>query len=279
MFRLVFWLTCLLVIASVGPSQAAPQNSPGTIYIDGVPCNLPCQSYMAWSRQVLSQHTTPAASRAARPARIAHLPAKARQQHVARLPVPRPSVVVSAGAAGGAPAHTEAAPAIAGQQSSREAATVPPIDTPLTPAAPAPAAQEANTNSVPPNAAESDSANTATAALQPRDSSGEMVAILLVRPDINSASDLANKIVAVDEAPAEYSVTEVRNAMVAAGATEVQLVENKTAALVRIMDGEVQAAIVSVLPAKAADVWNGGLSGFKVLRVKLPAHSETPKRG
>lgn len=123
------------------------------------------------------------------------------------------------------------------------------------------------------------SGETTTAALPSPDITGEMVAILLVRPDINSASDLANKIVAVDEAPADYSVAEVRNAMVAAGAAEVQLVENKTAALVRIMDGEVQAAIVSVLPTKAADVWNGGLSGFKVLRIKLPAHSETPKRG
>jgi hypothetical protein len=26
---------------------------PGTVYIDGSPCNLPCQSFMAWSRQML----------------------------------------------------------------------------------------------------------------------------------------------------------------------------------------------------------------------------------
>lgn len=277
MSRLFSLLTCFLIIASAGTSLAAPQDSPGTIYIDGVPCNLPCQSYMAWSRQMLSQHTAPGATRAARPAHVAQPPAKPRPQRIARLPVPRPNVMAPAGAADNAPARREeASPAVAGPQTSRDDAKVAPIDNPV---APAPAAQEAQPNGAPPNAAAPDADNTTTAALPPPESSGEMVAILLVRPDIASASDLANKVVAVDEAPAEYSVADVKNAMVAAGASGVELVENKTAALVRIIDGEVEAAIVSVLPSKAADVWNGGLSGFKVLRVRLPPHSETPKRG
>lgn len=272
MFRLVLWLTCFLLIASAQPSYAAPQDSPGTIYIDGVPCNLPCQSYMAWSRQVLSQHTAPGASQAARPARIAQPPSKARMQHVARLPVPRPSVIAPAVTTTDTPARSPAPPVVAEPQSPRDEAKV-------APAAPVTGNESAPVADVPANAAASDQANTTTAALPPPDTTGEMVAILLVRPDIASASDLANKEVAVDEAPAEYSVSEVKNAMVAAGASGVQLVENKTAALVRIIDGEVQAAIVSVLPAKAADAWNGGLSGFKVLRIKLPLHSETQKRG
>ena len=36
-----------------GTSFGHPLDSPGTVYIDGSPCNLPCQSYMAWSRQAL----------------------------------------------------------------------------------------------------------------------------------------------------------------------------------------------------------------------------------
>jgi len=245
MFRLAFLLTCFLTIAAAGPSQAAPQDSPGTIYIDGVPCNLPCQSYLKWSRQQLAGQAAAAAPRAARPSRTARSSApKTKPRQVAMLPSPRPAGVPSAPAATeNAAARIDPAPSLAADP---PAAAMPELD--------------AKTKPEPSNPLSANAAGeTTTAALPSPDAAGEMVAILLVRPDINSASDLANGIVAVDEAPAEYSVADVRNAMVAAGAAEVQLVENKTAALVRIMDGEVQAAIVSVLPTKAADVWNGGL--------------------
>jgi hypothetical protein len=42
-------LTCLLFLGSLGNSQATPLDSPDTVYIDGLPCNSLCQSYMAWS--------------------------------------------------------------------------------------------------------------------------------------------------------------------------------------------------------------------------------------
>ena len=50
---------CVIAAAGVmlgltGISQAAPLDSPGTIYIDGVACNLPCQAYMDWSRRTLN---------------------------------------------------------------------------------------------------------------------------------------------------------------------------------------------------------------------------------
>ena len=116
-----------------------------------------------------------------------------------------------------------------------------------------------------------------TAAIASHDKAGEMVAILLVRPDIKTTSDLTNKIVAVDDTPAEYSIADLRKAIAAAGATEVQLVEDRKAALVRIIDGEVPAAVVSVMSSRAAEVWNAGLSGFNVLWIPLP--SATSKRG
>ena len=43
-------------VALYGPLVAAdaqPLDSPSTIHIDGVPCNVPCQAYMAWSRRVV----------------------------------------------------------------------------------------------------------------------------------------------------------------------------------------------------------------------------------
>src|SRR5260221_13232153 len=53
-------LTCVLSLGSVGTSQAHPLDSPDIVYIDGMPCNSACQSYMAWSRQTASMSGHPA---------------------------------------------------------------------------------------------------------------------------------------------------------------------------------------------------------------------------
>src|SRR4051812_17951116 len=68
MVKLSTLLTCVLFIASIGSTQAAPLDSPGTVYIDGVPCNSACQSYMAWSRQVSqSRNSQPGRSQFTQP--------------------------------------------------------------------------------------------------------------------------------------------------------------------------------------------------------------------
>ena len=56
-------LALILSLGSTGALQANPLDSPGIVYIDGLPCNSACQSYMAWSAQALSgrhreQHET-----------------------------------------------------------------------------------------------------------------------------------------------------------------------------------------------------------------------------
>src|SRR5271169_4169848 len=53
-------LTCTLSLGCFGTSQAHPLDSPGIVYVDGLPCNGACQSYMAWSRQTLSTSGPPA---------------------------------------------------------------------------------------------------------------------------------------------------------------------------------------------------------------------------
>src|ERR1700676_4874925 len=53
-------LTCVLSLSSVGTSQAHPLDSPDIVYIDGLPCNRACQSYMTWSRQTSSMSGHPA---------------------------------------------------------------------------------------------------------------------------------------------------------------------------------------------------------------------------
>src|SRR5450755_4665318 len=53
-------LTSVLSLGSLGTSQAHPLDSPDIVYIDGLPCNSACQSYMAWSRQTSSMSGHPA---------------------------------------------------------------------------------------------------------------------------------------------------------------------------------------------------------------------------
>lgn len=47
-----FWtlLTCTLLLGSTGLSQAEPLDSPDTVYINELPCNSACQSYMGLFR-------------------------------------------------------------------------------------------------------------------------------------------------------------------------------------------------------------------------------------
>jgi TRAP-type uncharacterized transport system substrate-binding protein len=44
----------MLVLGSVRASEAAPLDSPDTVYVDGKPCSKLCQSYTAWFRQLSS---------------------------------------------------------------------------------------------------------------------------------------------------------------------------------------------------------------------------------
>ena len=46
-------LNCTLVFGAAGILKASPLDSPDIVYIDGQPCNSACQSYMAWSRQIV----------------------------------------------------------------------------------------------------------------------------------------------------------------------------------------------------------------------------------
>ena len=54
MSRKQILLTLILSLGSSGALQANPLDSPGVVYIDGLPCNRACQSYMAWSDQAVS---------------------------------------------------------------------------------------------------------------------------------------------------------------------------------------------------------------------------------
>jgi hypothetical protein len=92
------FLTCVLSLGSIETLQAHPLDSRDIVYIDGVPCNSACQSYMAWSRQMLSAsgHQAPTQLRQRSASAIAHrATTPARQVRVARQAVPLPPARVA----------------------------------------------------------------------------------------------------------------------------------------------------------------------------------------
>jgi hypothetical protein len=83
-------LTLILSLCSSGPLQANPLDSPGVVYIDGLPCNSACQSYMAASARALSaRHREERGTIVVAPAEVeVEIVAQAPRPRVARLPAP-----------------------------------------------------------------------------------------------------------------------------------------------------------------------------------------------
>ncbi len=94
-----------------------------------------------------------------------------------------------------------------------------------------------------------------------------LVALLMARPEIKSVSDLTNKNIAID-AGQSGSNTNVRAAIAAAGATEVQLSEGQTKAINRLISGEVPAAVLTLVYPEAGE-WRPEIAGFKIFRIPL----------
>ena len=94
-----------------------------------------------------------------------------------------------------------------------------------------------------------------------------LVAIVIVRPEIRSVSDLTGKNIAIDD---RYLVSgaDVRIAIAAAGAPSVQLSTGNTTAIDRLVKGEVTAAVVALVSPVAAEAFPE-IAGFRTLRVPL----------
>jgi len=347
----------LLIVSSTTALNAAPLDSPDVVYIDGTPCNLACQSYMAWSRETLygrgaqnpsnaaqrpAQRTSTARSKPAAHERLAKQIAPTTRQarrDIARLQrpaenVPPASVSKPAEAAIGAapgsagkptegtaerqqPAETAAsgpiskqAEQVAGLQ--QPAVSVPPASPDKAPAPDslAGAADQSKTRAIQKqviaatvlaeqltataaaapelkamssdhsdNAGAAASADGSAAASASQGDAGTLVALVMSRPEIRSVNDLAGKTIAIDSGRSKAS-TDVRTALVAAGASEVQLSTGDTKAVERLVSGDVPAAVLTLISADAAEAFPD-IKGFKVFRVplspgSLKARLETP---
>jgi hypothetical protein len=97
------------------------------------------------------------------------------------------------------------------------------------------------------------------------------VALVMVRPEIRSVSDLAGKNVAIDD---RYllSSADVRNAIAAAGGPMVQLSAGRTTAIDRLVNGEVSAAILALVSTVAAEGFPE-IAGFRILHIPLSPRS------
>src|SRR5690348_2273839 len=93
-------------------------------------------------------------------------------------------------------------------------------------------------------------------------------------PEINSLADLAGKVVAMDERYAPFSV-DVWTAFVVAGTNSVELSAGHTGAVDRLTNGEVPAALLTLVFPDAADAFPE-VAGFKVFRVPLLPSASKP---
>ena len=263
-------LASVLSLGSAGTSQAHPLDSRDVVYIDGLPCNSACQSYMAWSRQTLSMSGRPGSGqRRQRSAnagvhRVTALggdrlnPAMA---HIVKQAVPipreRPRATVAAlQPADNAAAMSDTPPAKTGAAASSSTRTV--------------KEQVAAATSL----AEHVTAATSVPAPEPihaavslPNNMRDLVALLMVGPEIKSISALTGKDIAID---GQHSVSNdiLRSAIMEAGAAEVQLSDSQTTAVDRLISGEVPAAVLTLVSPEAAE-WFPDIAGFKIFRIPI----------
>src|SRR5258705_10887854 len=249
-------LTSMLLLGSAGTAEAAPLDSPDIVYIDGLPCNRLCQSYMAWSRKASSISAQAAfAPRFPKPRGATGMRGEG-SRSATRVRLAKPAAPNSNG--------MRQAP-IADSQPARNAVAVSNSGTQerVTTAAPAPeqkAGHSDHAEVVLPGVAEKPASASSN-------NGDHLVAILVARPEIKSVSDLTNKNIAIDARQAASNAI-VRTAIAAAGATEAQLIEGQTAAVDRLINGEVTAAVLALVSPQAAD-WFPEIAGYKILRVPL----------
>ncbi|MEO6782804.1 MAG: hypothetical protein ABI196_18220 [Bradyrhizobium sp.] len=103
-----------------------------------------------------------------------------------------------------------------------------------------------------------------------------LVALLIARPEIKSVADLTGRIIAIDDRHSA-SGGDVRTAIVAAGAAEVQLKDGPTKAINRLFSGEVPAAVLGLVSPEAAEGFPE-VTGFKIFRIPLSPGSIYERR-
>lgn len=293
---------CAIAAAGVmfgltGTSLANTLDSPGTVYIDGVPCNLPCQAYMDWSRRTLNANQTAARGaadafgikrQAARKHVSKHVEPissdkprkKASDTHAALssrpepapLPVPRnvppdskAPAATAAIVADPAPLPVSPPPG-AGQARNDEASRPPKQRTPQELVVAALAVAEQMTAPESSRMTGDDKIKSDSAAVPTAQGVNQLVALLIARPDVKSATALKDQNIAIDKALGREA--DIRFALIAAGATGAELSASDVSAIDRVIRGDVPAAVLKLVSPEAAEAFPD-VKGLNVLRVPL----------
>jgi hypothetical protein len=266
----------LLPFGFAGALQAHPMDSPDIVYIDGLPCNSACQSYMDWSRRMSSasrrpeatqpaKHATDAAARHTPAARAETLKPRA-SAPVAKQAVPMPREMPRTGIAALPPADNSA-PKSDTPKSDTPKSDTPKSDTMAAKTADLPAAASVTANPGIRTIQQQVAAATALAERASPNDTDHLIALVMARAEIKSVSDLANKDIAIEDGQSASSAS-LRTAVAAAGATEAQLSESRTRAIDRLVDGEVPAAVLALVSPEAAE-WFPEIKGFRIFRIPL----------
>jgi hypothetical protein len=283
----------------IAASSANPLDSPGTVYIDGLPCNIACQSYMAWSRQTLRTRRSDFDSavklshgKAAGDAFRKQISKRAVQNPVSRsraktddaqaanaatttppsLPmIPqdhRPSPDVHARVPG-EPEQAQQVPSKAENAVLVERTGEPPrersaqeqVMAALT------VAEKITNVEAQKSMDQADIDKTDASAGTAQKKSQELVAILIARQDVKTMAELESSNIAIDVGELGYE-EDLRSALSAKGATKTQLSVSNANPLDRLIDGDVRAAVIRLVSPSAAGAFPE-IKGFKVFVVPL----------
>jgi hypothetical protein len=298
---------CVIAAAGVifgltGTSLANTLDSPGTVYIDGVACNSPCQAYMDWSRRTLKANQTSAKDAADVSDVKRQAPRKRISKHVepalpdkpqrkkagdvqaalsskppepAPLPVPRSVPLDREAPAATAAIAPDPAPLPVprplneGSARNDESSSSPAERTPQELVMAALAVAEQMMGAAPPRATSDDEVKADAAVPPSARNADRLVAVLIARPDVTSAAALKDQNVAIDKA-SEHEA-DIRFALIAAGATGAELSATDDGALDRVVRGDVPAAVLKLVSPEAAEAFPD-VKGLNVLRIPLTPH-------
>jgi hypothetical protein len=93
------------------------------------------------------------------------------------------------------------------------------------------------------------------------------VALLIARPEIASLSDLTGKDIAIEDQQSALAAS-ISAAIMAAGAADVRLNEERIKAMDRLIRGEVSAAVLTLVSAEAAERFPE-IPGYRIFRIPL----------
>jgi hypothetical protein len=275
----VWAIAACVAFGFAGTASANPLDSPGTVYMNGLPCNVACQSYVAWSRQTLraTQGTVTGGSYGtAGETPRKHLSKRSTSKSVDASPQKKKSADLQAALATAPDPAPLPKPRSENSPDNVEIRELAKERTPKENIMAALAVAEIITSAETIKSTDNDGtegtkaapANGANAAY-PKNPGGALVVLLISRSDVKSASALNGLSIAIDAAQSGVE-EDIRSSLVAAGAVETQLSVSDASPLDRLVSGEVPAAVLNLVSPAAADAFPE-IKGFKVLRVPLLA--------